>query len=1517
MASIKFDITGNANGFVAATRQAEAASKGMFNNITEEGKKIDDTFKKIATSAGTFFTVQMASQFSKQVAQVRGEFQQLEVAFETMLQSKEKAESLMSQIVDTAAKTPFDLQGVANGAKQLLAYGVASEEVNDTLIRLGDIAAGLSIPLNDLVYLYGTTMTQGRLFTQDLRQFQGRGIPIAEELAKQFGVTKDAIGELVTAGKVGFPEVQKAIMAMTSEGGKFNNLMAKQSKTITGQISNLEDAVAQMFNEIGKASEGTISKAIGMASSLVENYEKVGRIIGGIVVAYGSYKAALVSINTYKKAAIALETAHAVAQRATAVSGKQLTTATVLLAKAQKALNASMLANPYVLAAAAVAALGVGIYKLVTAKSKEEKAFDSVNKQLKQYSENLDKQKQQLQELFDSLNNPESTDMQRVLAMEQLRELFPSILKDLSDEELLKLSAAEATKKLTEENEKLLRQDIGAQIVKASQKYDEAMQKINGYKNRQSDAIVKSYQKDSGYTQALKDVDKYRAELTALLNTYKDLETAAKKAEFIALPADQKIISLKESNAQLDSEIYELDKKLKELHDKKKLALVERPQEFSVGYTGGFLYQGQSEEDILAEIKARQQQKALNEKDIAENQAKVDADNKVLSEKQKKANYDRQKAKEKAEKEFEKLTRDLNYKIAQADIDSMEDGYAKTVKQLEFNLQKENDAIQDQKEELLKKKYNDELQSWLAEDAERKAYDFKFTATLTPEEKKLFEEMGKFAQNQFDKGFEEAGEKWEKEARFFKEQLKIDAMSAGAEKDEAQRQLDNEKELHNLELQRDAYIEAAHAAHLFAVAKGEASGEFDKEKANEDFNNLVAGVQNRQNEDKKSSDQQDMLEYLKQYGSFEKKKEAITEQYNDRIAKATSEGMKLTLKAEMDATLKSLEQTYNKAYQDIFKDPTKMSRASIKAAIALAQSEIKKIQDKGNLSENDLGDIERLQQAIDKLQGYSDSSFWSNFGAGMDGVIAKTNQLLSLRKRIQLAQESGDKKALKAAQEEQLAVAENLKQNLIGTGVDLFVSALGNAAASMKEIAKIAGDVELEDLANSLDDFSGFVGSVATGAATGGWIGAIVGGVTSIFGMISESLVNTQAELIEAKNNALDFANALRLAALEIDRDEFTSVFGTNEILLAADAVQKYQSAIDAYNEQTEFFKSWGGKLQTYKDIIQFEEQIYKQSQDSVASFVMYLGADGIRDQEDALLEYEAYLYKDAIKEGLDMLQDMRIKTFDATPWQEFWGTKSDQYTRLIDLAPELWGPDGVFDTKKAQLFLDTNTQLTKEQRDMIQNYIDLADAAKEAERVMEEWVSSFVGDTATSLADAIFDAIDSGSDAWTTFEEKGAEVMRSLGKQMLVSTIQEDLTTVWSERLKEAAGDPEKLAREYDDMMSWLQGRSEMYANVAKDWENQHGVDSTSSRSAVESGIAQASQASVDELNGRMTAIQSHTFSINQQLASVVNISTQILARVVNIESNTSRLEAIEDSLKNIGSEMSDIVTKGIRVRS
>ena len=301
--ALKFEITGDNRNFLESLEGARGGVHRAAQDIESSGMGIEEMFKRIGAAAGIAFTLDQAKNFAKSVMDVRGQFQQLEIAFSTMLQSEEKASMLMSQLVDTAAKTPFDLQGVAQGAKQLLAYGIAADEVNETITRLGDIAAGLSIPLGDLVYLYGTTMTQGRMFTMDLRQFMGRGIPMADELAKQFGVAKNEVAGLVTAGKVGADAVKKAIWNMTEEGSRFGGLMAEQSKSITGQISNLEDQLDTVFNSIGKSNEGIISSALSSTQTLLDNWQSVGTAIMTAVATFGAYKAALMTTSALRNVA--------------------------------------------------------------------------------------------------------------------------------------------------------------------------------------------------------------------------------------------------------------------------------------------------------------------------------------------------------------------------------------------------------------------------------------------------------------------------------------------------------------------------------------------------------------------------------------------------------------------------------------------------------------------------------------------------------------------------------------------------------------------------------------------------------------------------------------------------------------------------------------------------------------------------------------------------------------------------------------------------------------------------------------------------------------------------------------------------------------------------------------------------------------------------------------------------------------------------------------------------------------
>ena len=340
-----FRATLDIDDFNVSAQAMERRIKDFSNTAIDEVGSVEDSFRLMAERAGQYISYYLVGQGMKSllssIVMTRGQFQKLEIAFETMLGSTDKATTLMQQMVDTAAKTPFGLMGVAEGAKQLMAYGVSADKVNDTLVRLGNIASGLSIPLNDIVYLYGTTMVQGRLYAQDVRQFTGRGIPLVKELAEKYGVTADKINEMVSAGKIGFADVEEVLNKMTNSGGQFYNLMEKQSASLTGQIANLQDAWATVLNDWGKSNEGLFSGAIAGATYLVEHMDTLVRILKAVAIGYGSVKAAIVLNSVATKGYTGI-----------AVIDNTVRSAKLVLMKAEAALNGTAPAQKKAMTAA-------------------------------------------------------------------------------------------------------------------------------------------------------------------------------------------------------------------------------------------------------------------------------------------------------------------------------------------------------------------------------------------------------------------------------------------------------------------------------------------------------------------------------------------------------------------------------------------------------------------------------------------------------------------------------------------------------------------------------------------------------------------------------------------------------------------------------------------------------------------------------------------------------------------------------------------------------------------------------------------------------------------------------------------------------------------------------------------------------------------------------------------------------------------------------------------------------------
>lgn len=225
-----------------------------------------------------------------------GNLEQADVAFTTMLWGADAAKKMLKDLSDFAANTPFELTGVRQTAKQLLAYGIEANKIIPTLKSLGDVASGLSVPIEQIAYAYGQVRSATKLTWNDLKQFINAGVPIIWELAKNLNVSESAIKDMVSAGKIWFADVEKAFQTMSSEWGKFANLMDAQSNTMMGAWSNLQDAVDSLWETIGSLFTETLRDAFKWIANMIDGIKEWAKehpaltkaIVTFVAVAWGA-----------------------------------------------------------------------------------------------------------------------------------------------------------------------------------------------------------------------------------------------------------------------------------------------------------------------------------------------------------------------------------------------------------------------------------------------------------------------------------------------------------------------------------------------------------------------------------------------------------------------------------------------------------------------------------------------------------------------------------------------------------------------------------------------------------------------------------------------------------------------------------------------------------------------------------------------------------------------------------------------------------------------------------------------------------------------------------------------------------------------------------------------------------------------------------------------------------------------------------------------------------------------------
>jgi tape measure domain-containing protein len=817
------------------TREYKEFASGT-NNADEIVKSLTDSLKRTAAEIGGLVAIK---KFGSDVIEATGKMQQLQVALSTILQDKSKADQLIADIVQFAAKTPFNLDDVATGAKQLLAYGSSADNVVNELSMLGDVASGLQIPIGQLIYLYGTLRTQGRAMTVDIRQFAGRGIPIYEELAKVLGVSKDQVGELVKEGKVGFKEVEQAFKNMTSEGGKFANLMESSAGTWPQRLSNIEDTLFQKMNEFGNKYKEVFEFGIGTAEDLVESLDDVLSVMGGLIAAYGTYKAALITAAVAQKAVGFVESI-----RLIGMYRKELGLATA----AQQAFNLAAKSNVYVTLLAALVGIGTAVYMF------SKNADDATTSQGKLNLALAESEKASLSE-------------QRELAK-------------------LKGELSALTKGTDEYNE------VKDKIVKGFSKYydglDEEIEKVGlteqAY-NRLTDAITKSY--------GARQYEKFKSTQTEELDSLMSENLSKIQERLIDKLGDEEGSKYytKIRNAILEGSVKAingtfnlsgLDKETNNALDK-------------VAGKGGILENRAVEQyiaNILNAIKSTERLDKLARERFGVDGLKSSVDNG-------KKDLPKSNILEEIESATKRI-KTLNQEIADLRSGKLQAEAGKTVESAIKAKEKELQSVE---------KTLETLTGVRNKDVSRENSTTSAGGKLSDLERKLALERAKEAvdlENQV-------------------EQARINAMADGGEKILAQRELDNKKELQAIDRAKEEYIqkEIQRQKEIFEATEDLKAKKnpkykkrsFDSSSISVDtssFDILKENTDKRQVQEDLNAQREAVNAYLAEYGTYMQKRQAIIEQYQDKINKATTEGEKLTLGKQRDRILSGIDEQANK-----------------------------------------------------------------------------------------------------------------------------------------------------------------------------------------------------------------------------------------------------------------------------------------------------------------------------------------------------------------------------------------------------------------------------------------------------------------------------------------------------------------------------------------------------------------------------------------------------------------------------
>lgn len=1564
MPSIKFDTIVETAKVVSGFRDIQNAVHQTAERVEKDGKSIDDVISNIQNSMNIAIGGWSIGKFVNQMMQVRGQFQQTEMAFKTMLQSEEKADALMKQLIRTAAVTPFGVEDVTEGAKQLLAFNVAAEDVNKTLIGLGDVAAGMGLNLKDLVMLYGTTIAKGKMDTMDLYQFLNRGIPIADEIAKVMGLdVTNAIKEVqkqIKAGKVTSDIFIQAMQSMTAEGSKFGGLMEAQSKTITGQISNIEDAIEQMFNDLGKSQEGVINTGLGVVSTLVENWETVGKVLMTVVAAYGAYKAAVIVLTAIEKTRIAIGTAQAFLSLTKEVTSAK--DAMLLFNMATSANPLGLLLGTLAAAATLFIAFGDSAKDASTMTDKfgedAKKATSRVNSLLSVIDTLGDKTNDQAKKskvYKDAVNELASIYSEYGIQISKIKE-DESNLVDVKNEEIqkskelveqIKLESAErnranAISQLNEEYNKKVTDAQNAFMERLKDAYgDEGMGIGVKIQDLVSDDVLQRLDQYRNNMRTLnKDSEEYNKSLQAYLALRRHL-------------ADSAAAAAKSFGKQSDEARLEMTKYVDILEDARttynnQTSAVRK----AADVTEDFGNKSASTKDRINALQ-KQLQGAGEDVHVLYNRVKEFMQNYGVNNVDFKIRFDAEipswmnnmnvKELGKMGRWFSALARDLgNNNKSGAKVNGKWMS-TKAIAQRGWDYTNAANTKQTKAEDNAKQKRREK------EEAEANAKKNASKAKKAAADAKKLAEDRKKAQEELNEDLKQLQQE--------NIDTDISQMQEGTEKKLAEIKNDYAKRKAEIDKQEAEFKKKNKEAGKKEALTSAQSNALNKARdlATQEYNKKLDEV----NREALTS----MRDYLKEYGSLYQQKQAIAEEYEEKIAKAQTEGEKLSLQQQKKKDLQTIEINairQNIDWGSVFGDFGAMFKDQLEPTIEKLQ-ELSK-------STTDVNEQKTIQELISKLQGSAtiwDSDIFKKvsddinaYQSAMQGYIDAQERETEATKAVTKAQEdlakakkSGDKTSINKA-EANLSRAQGVLAAASNNVLE-FGSSVQKASSDLQTSAQKAVS-QFQQLENGLQ-------GLTSGSLKG--IGNSILGLDKLFGgSMQKDVANTLAKGIQGllgkdSDAAKSLTKALGdsgmageiisaiLGILDILKDGFGTlisnlmdtvfgaVTGILDDALSGDIVMKPLKSIGNNVSHILNTLSFGGfnslfggdgnskKVQeAINNLTSSNERLQKSIDKLKDTMTGTYGKESTNAYKEAKRQQETYNHN-----VMEIAKQQMSYHGSHHSWSSYWSgfsneqlakirqnVKSDFNGDITTLTPEemkklLSYQDLVDKIRGTGKHYKGRSAYGESVLDKLEDYADLAGNLDE---LTEQWRESITQISFDSMKDNFISNLMDMSKSAQDFSDDFAEMMQkallSYSMEDLMNGKLKKLYEDWADAIDAANGDSSKIDIEafnkrYDDIVQEGLKRRDDWAKVTG-----YTGSSSSSQTATSGGWASMGQDTADELNGRFTALQIAGESIAQNMTTTISQMESIVT--LGISTNGAVLE-IRNMMIMTNSYLEDIV--------